>query len=207
MAKHDNALMANLIELPAPCLKGQRSLEEALTARRSIRAFSSAPLSLPTLSQLLWATQGITGRGAVRTAPSAGARFPIELYLVVAEGAFHYQPQGHQLIRVSSHDLRLALGSDPFGSQPFIAQAPAVFVFAVVEARTKARYGSRGDRYIAMDVGHAAENLCLQATALGLGSCCIGAFDDDYMTHILAIPSDQSVIYMVPVGAPVKAES
>jgi len=206
------------LSLPAPSLKGKVSLEEAIAARRSVRAYRPASLSLEVLSQLLWATQGIThpfglaqGRpSGLRAAPSAGACYPIELYLACPEGLFHYIPEGHRLRKLSSADLRGKLASDPFVPQPFIAEAPAVFIFAVVKERTCRHYGSRGERYICMDVGHAAENLCLQAAALGLGSCAIGAFDDDYMTRTLSLgfaqdkslPPGEQVIYLVTVGLP-----
>jgi|WetSurMetagenome_2_1015567.scaffolds.fasta_scaffold241997_2 SagB-type dehydrogenase family enzyme len=191
-------------KLPAPGAKGKLSLEAAIKARRSRRAYKTGNLTLKTTAQLLWAAQGITHPKGLRTAPSAGARYPIELYLACDKGLFHYQPQGHGLRKLSSQDLRNELASDPGIPQAFIAQAPTVFIFAVERARTCGRYGPRGERFICLDVGHAAENLCLQAAALGLVSCPIAAFDDNYMTRTLSLPDGQQVLYLVTVGEPLE---
>jgi len=191
-------------KLPAAGAKGKLSLEEAIKTRRSRRAYKSGPLVLKTIAQLLWAAQGVTHSKGLRAAPSAGARYPIELYLACEKGLFHYQPKGHGLRKLSSQDLRNELASDPGIPQAFIAHAPAVFVFAVERTRTCERYGARGERYICLDVGHAAENLCLQAAALGLASCPIAAFDDNYMTRTLSLPEGQQVIYLVTVGEPLE---
>lgn len=191
-------------KLPASGAKGKLSLEEVIKTRRSRRAYKSGNLALKTIAQLLWASQGITHPKGLRAAPSAGARYPIELYLACDRGLFHYQPKGHSLRKLASQDLRNELASDPGIPQAFIAQAPAVFVFAVERVRTCGRYGPRGERFICLDVGHAAENLCLQAAALGLASCPIAAFDDNYMTRTLSLPEGQQVLYLVTVGEPLE---
>jgi SagB-type dehydrogenase family enzyme len=203
MSSLSNMPVGGESKLPAGA-KSKLTLEEAIKARRSHRAYKSGALPLKTVSSLLWAAQGITHPKGLRTAPSAGARYPIELYLACDKGLFHYQPKGPSLRKLSSQDLRQELASDPGIPQAFIAQAPAIFVFAVERARTCGRYGLRGERFICLDVGHAAENLCLQAAALGLASCPIAAFDDNYMTRTLSLPDGQQVLYLVIVGEPLE---
>jgi SagB-type dehydrogenase family enzyme len=190
------------IPLPAPILDGQMSLEAALTRRRSTREFEDAPLTMAELSQLLWAAQGITHERGFRTAPSAGALYPLELYVTTAEGIFHYLPQGHELSIVSHEDVRQALYEAALQQDP-VRQAPAVFVVTAVYERTEKKYGTdRGPRYVHLEAGHAAQNLLLQATALGFGAVPIGAFHDQEVCEALGLPSDHSPLYLVPVGHP-----
>jgi SagB-type dehydrogenase family enzyme len=188
------------IQLPEPTYRGEVSLEETLLRRRSVREFSREPLAWDVISQLLWAAQGITDAQGRRTAPSAGARFPLELYLVISEGLYHYDPDEHALLRLRSGDLRREIHAAAL-DQEFLLQAPATLVFAAVFARTTRRYGSeRGPRYIYLDVGHAAQNVLLQAVALDLGAVPVGAFDDDRLHQVLGLPEDHEPLYMVPVG-------
>jgi SagB-type dehydrogenase family enzyme len=191
------------ITLPAPRVQGERSLEEVLAARRSVRAFRPDPLTTAEVGQLLWAAQGVTGdRPVLRAAPSAGACCPLELYLCRADGVWHYEPVPHRLALQMEDDVRGALATAAWG-QGAIAQAPAVFVVSAVFGRTTARYGERGRlRYVPMDAGHAAENLLLQAVALGLGGVAIGAFDDTAVARVLHLPVDQEPLYLLPVGRP-----
>jgi SagB-type dehydrogenase family enzyme len=175
------------------------TLEEAVERRRSIRDFSRAPLSLAEIAQLLWAAQGVTSPEGLRAAPSAGARYPLETYCVCEHGLFHYQPTDHAAIKVQEEDLRAALASACWG-QTFIAEAPLSIAFAAVYERTTSRYGERGMRYIYMDVGHAAQNVHLQAEALGLGSVAAGAFDDGPVEEVLRLPGDHRPIYIVSIG-------
>jgi SagB-type dehydrogenase family enzyme len=178
------------------------SLEEVLARRRSVREFTREALSERELSQLLWAAQGITHAAGLRTAPSAGALYPLELYVASAGGFYRYEPRPHQLIRLSDRDLRPAMRRTAW-DQEAITQAPAVFVMAAVYERISRKYGAaRTPRYVDMEVGHAAQNLLLEAVALGLGGVPIGAFEDETLEKALELPADQRPLYLVPVGHP-----
>ena len=188
------------IALPAPALAGGTSLEEALVRRRSVREFEDIPLTPSELGQLLWAAQGITHDRGFRTAPSAGALYPLELYVVTAEGVFHYEPQAHRLRTVSHGDARPALCEAALSQVP-VRQAPAVFVVTAVRERTAVKYGAeRSPRYVHLEAGHAAQNLLLQAVVLGLGAVPIGAFYDEAVQAALGVPPDQEPLYLIPVG-------
>jgi len=191
------------LALPDPRRHGTMSVEEAISRRRSVRDFSAEPLDLASISQLLWAAQGITSPDGLRAAPSAGACFPLEVYLVCAEGLFRYLPEGHAVVRVigSTADVRRSLAAAAY-DQAFVADAPVSLVFTATYQRTAARYGERGIRYVHIDVGHAAENVHLQAEALGLGSVPVGAFDDEVVARVLCLPPDQAPLYIIPVGRP-----
>jgi SagB-type dehydrogenase family enzyme len=188
--------------LPAPANRGRVSLEEALSQRRSVREYADTVLSDSQVSQLLWAAQGISGSGGLRTAPSAGALYPLELYLVTARGVFHYEPVSHALTAWRPGDRRDRLRRGALG-QAALGAAPAVFVFTAVYARTAAKYGAaRGTRYVHLEAGHAAQNLLLQAAALGLVAVPVGAFQDEAVQAALELPPDHDPIYLVPVGQP-----
>jgi SagB-type dehydrogenase family enzyme len=188
--------------LPAPSKRGRVSLEETLARRRSVREFTREPLSDEELSQLLWAAQGITDPAGYRTAPSAGALYPLEIYVATASGFYHYEPREHRLNRRSSHDLRPALcraGLD----QESLLEAPAVFVMSAVYERTAQKYGeARTPRYVHMEAGHAAQNLLLEAVAIGLGAVPIGAFYDTQVQKALSLPAEEQPLYLIPVGHP-----
>ncbi|MEW6685199.1 MAG: SagB/ThcOx family dehydrogenase [Candidatus Edwardsbacteria bacterium] len=193
-------MSSTIITLPKPVTKGTVSLEECLLKRRSKRAYRVQDLTLEQISQLCWATQGITETvGGFRTAPSAGATYPLELYLVKSDGLFHYLPEGHKLEKVKAGDFRKSLCSAALG-QRFVAEAPVDFVITAIYERTTARYRQRGIRYVDIEVGHAAQNLHLQAVALGLGSVPVGAFDDDAVSEILSLPKEEKPLYIIPVG-------
>jgi SagB-type dehydrogenase family enzyme len=188
--------------LPPPSLDGETSLEESLARRRSVRDFDDTPLTAAELGQLLWAAQGLTNERGLRTAPSAGALYPLELYLVTAEGVFHYEPHGHQLSAVRSDDRRAALYEAAL-SQEAVLRAPAVFVVTAVYARTEQKYGAeRSPRYVHLEAGHAAQNLLLEAVALGLGAVPIGAFHDEQVQEALGLPPDHEPLYLIPAGHP-----
>ena len=188
--------------LPAPSRVGSLSLEEALIQRRSIREFDSESLTLEELGQLLWAAQGITHERGFRTAPSAGALYPLEIYVATEEAVFQYDPQGHSVTVVGRDDARTALYKAS-GKQAAVRQAPAVFIVTAVYERTEQKYGpTRSPRYVHLEAGHAAQNLLLQAVALGLGAVPIGAFDDTEVQGVLGIPSDHEPLYLIPVGSP-----
>lgn len=191
--------MGTVITLPKPNQKGSMSLEQAIAARRSRRDFLPQPLTLEQISQLAWTAQGQDARSSYRTVPSAGATYPLELFVVTSEGLFHYLPAKHTLEKLIGEDLRAKLASAAWG-QEFIEAAPLTLVFAAQFGRTTGRYGQRGIRYVYMEAGHAAQNVHLQAQVLGLGSVAVGAFDDTSVSKVLSLPDYLEPIYMVVVG-------
>lgn len=192
----------HIIPLPEPNLQGSVPLEETLAARRSVRQFEDIPLTDTQIGQLLWAAQGITDPTGLRTAPSAGALYPLEIYAATQDGLFHYQPQTHSMERVLDHDPRPDLYQAAL-RQNSVLEAPLVIVINAVFERTSQKYGeARTPRYVHMEVGHAAQNILLQAVALELGGVPIGAFYEEQIIEALALPPDQVPLYLIPVGAP-----
>lgn len=190
-----------MIPLPEPRPHSEMSLEEVLEARRSVRQFTSQRLTDVEISQLLWAAQGVTRGGRGRTAPSAGGLYPLEVYVVTADGVFHYDPAQHGLSMVSGEDLREALCRVAL-DQEAVRDAPAVFAVTAVVARTASKYGDRATRYVHLEAGHATQSLLLQAVALGLGGVPIGAFDDDGVRRVLGSTQGEEPVYLIPVGHP-----
>ena len=188
------------INLPSPRLKGDMSLEEAIAKRRSIRSYSPTPLTLEEISQLLWAAQGITepNRG-LRTAPSAGATYPYEVYIVTNEGVFHYIPKGHELEKIKDGNIREDLTAAAMG-QASVRDAGAVFILSAIYERT-ARYGERAKLFVHLEGGHIAQNILLQAVALKLGSVPVGAFNPERVKEVTGIPEGE-IVYLIPVGHP-----
>ena len=188
--------------LPAPSKKGKMSLEEALAKRRSIRQFTDQALTRQQIAQLCWAAQGISEptRG-FRTCPSAGALYPLELYVVTADGVEHYLPRQHAMEKLREGDLRRKLQAAAL-NQPSVGRAPATFVITGVVGRTAAKYGPRAQRYVLIEAGHAAQNILLQATAMGLGAVPVGAMVEKQLTRILALPANHNPMYLIPVGVP-----
>jgi len=191
--------MSELITLPEPNQDGSNSLEQVIVARRSRRDFSPQSLTFEQIGQLAWAAQGQDASSNYRTAPSAGATYPLELFVVTGDGLFRYLPAKHSLEELTGQDLRAALASAAWG-QEFIDAAPLTFVFAAEFSRTTNHYGKRGIRYVYMEAGHAAQNVHLQAEALGLGSVAVGAFDDASVSKVLSLPDYIEPVYMVAVG-------
>ena len=188
--------------LPEPKTSGLVSLEAVLQSRRSTRDFTSQVLDPGEISQLLWAAQGITDPRGFRTAPSAGALYPLELYIVTADGVFHYLPQKHALEVIQSGDLRAQLHDVALGQDP-VLEAPLVLVIAAVYERTQVKYGpERSPRYVHLEAGHAAQNVLLQAAALDLGAVPIGAFYDAKVQTVLGLPEDHEPLYLIPIGHP-----
>lgn len=200
-AEPDN-LVEELIELPDPVLAGAMTLEETLLKRRSVRSYTDQPLTIEEIGQLLWSAQGITDPAGFRTAPSAGALYPLEVYVITAEGAYHYDPHRHNLSLHLQGDLRPALHIAALG-QDSVLEGAVVIAISVVYERIEVRYGrERTPRYVYLEVGHAAQNLLLQAVALDLGAVVIGAFFDDQVKSILSLPANEHPIYLIPVGHP-----
>ena len=194
-----------IIKLPRANLDGPVSVEQALQRRRSIRNYAKTPVSLNEVAQLLWAAQGITTGRRFRTAPSAGALYPLEIYLVsgnvvdLPTGIYIYRPHVHDLILMVEDDHRRDLKRAAL-HQGAIGRAAADIVICAVFERVTGKYGERGIRYVFMEAGHAAQNIALQATALDLGTVPIGAFDDHRVARILQAEKNEQVIYILPVG-------
>jgi SagB-type dehydrogenase family enzyme len=188
------------ISLPEPRKDGGMSVEAAIAARRSVREFSDVRLTWAEIGQLAWAAQGITDpAGRLRAAPSAGALYPLELYFVTPDGAYHYVPAGHKMEQLSDGDLRGELRSAG-GNQEALGRAPLTIVIAAVYERTAARYDERAQRYVHIETGHVGGNIHLQAKALGLDSVPIGAFRDDEVVRLLSLPPDCTPVYLIAVG-------
>lgn len=196
-------------ELPPPSYDGQMSVEQALLERRSIRAYEAEPLTLDEISQLLWAAQGITHPRGYRTAPSAGALYPLEVHLLAGNvanlpaGVYRYRPERHDLIRSREGDHRQAL-SEAALDQEAVHEAAAVVVFSGVFERTTQKYGQRGVQYVHAEAGSAAQNLYLQAAALGLGTVIMGAFYEDEVRRILNLKPEELPLCLMPVGRPIE---
>lgn len=201
-----NPAADEIINLPAPRLTGDMPLEETLAARRSVRSYSGEALTLADAAQLLWAAQGITypERG-FRTAPSAGALFPLEIYLAAGSvdglepGLYKYLPHQHQLQLIVAGDVRPTLRDVAVG-QSMLTGAPAVICVSGIVSRTSVKYGARAQRYMLIEAGHAGQNVCLQAVALGLGAVTIGAFSDESLRQVLQLPAGEDPLYLIPVG-------
>lgn len=190
------------IDLPPPETAGDLSVEAAIESRRSVREFTDEELTLPQLGQLAWAAQGITDeRRGFRAVPSAGALYPLEIYLVVRDGVARYVPEPHALEVTVRADRRAALARAAL-DQEHVRNVPLVIVVTGVFARTAAKYGQRAERYVYMEAGHVGQNVQLQAEALGLGSVPVGAFDDAAVAECLQLPEDHAPLYLIPVGHP-----
>lgn len=194
-----------MIKLPEPIFDSKVSVETALRARKSIRSYQGDDLTLAEVSQLLWAAQGINRKKGMRTAPSAGALYPLEVYLVVGQieqlpvGIYKYLTTRHELVQINDEEKRQDLAAAGYG-QSCIERGSINIVIAAVYERTAGKYGVRAARYVHMEVGHAAQNIYLQAIALELGTVVIGAFDDSKVRKILLMDADESPLYIMPVG-------
>ena len=197
------------IELPSPEAKPDMALDKALRERRSVRLFTRQPLGLEQLSYLLWAATGIQRREhgyEFRTAPSAGALYPIETYLVVnnveglPRGVYHYSIRNHLLEELSTGDYARAIAAAALG-QSVCAEAAVVLVWTAIFGRSKWKYGQRAYRYVYLDAGHIGQNLALAAVSLGLGSCQVGALYDEEVNGIVGVDGqEESVVYLSAVG-------
>lgn len=200
--------MTTAIELPAPRERGAMPVEEALRRRRSVRVFKKGPaLTRDEVSALLFAAQGITHARGLRTAPSAGALYPLEVFLAAGAveglppGVFRYVPYTHTLVPTVQGDRRAELARAAL-NQTWLAQAQVLVVFCAVFARVTGRYGRRGSLYVPIEAGCASENLSLAAVALSLGSTVVGAFDDDRVRSALGAAADEDPLIVQPVGRP-----
>lgn len=194
---------AAMIKLPAPQTNGSFSLEQSLANRRSVREFTDEPLTITQIGQLCWAAQGITEPNKeFRTAPSAGAVYPIQLYVMLPDGLYIYQPQKHELTLAIGKDLRNAVFTSSF-NQRVVQKAPCTFIITGNSKKAEAKYRNRGERFTLIETGHIAQNIHLQAVSLGLGSVPIGVMDTKAIAQILKLPENNEVFYMIPVGKPI----
>ena len=193
------------IKLSNPELTGNQSVEMLLQQRRSVRSYQKLALNLAEVGQLLWSAQGLSDTQGLRTAPSAGALYPLKLFIVVGDvnellpGIYQYNPEDHSLLKTANGDLRKLLQKAAF-NQSCIGDAAIIFVFTAIYQRTTGKYGERGVRYVHMEVGHAGQNLFLQAEALHLGTVVVGAFDDDEVREVLNLDSYIQPLSLMPVG-------
>ncbi len=195
----------SLIKLPKFKVAGNISIEETLYRRRSIRKFLNDSLNLEEISQILWAAQGITNTDGRRTSPSAGATYPLELYLIsnkvegLKDGVYQYIPDQHLLKVKKEGDLLKEIAGATYQVEMCSGAAGIIVITAIVE-RTVSVYGERGMRYIYMEAGHAAENLSLQGVALNIGSVLVGAFDDLRVIKALSLSKGEIPLYIIPIG-------
>jgi len=205
-----NDSQPELIALPAPCPKGGMSLAEAIDRRRSVRRFGPQPITRSQLSQVLWAIQGTSSTtGRYRTIPSAGATYPLEIYIACGhnstggmdDGIYHYQSENHALLRHYAEDVRAGLSRAAL-NQEYINQAPVDIVICARYERTTRHYGERGKMYVHIEVGHAGQNIYLQAAALGLATVAIGAFNDEQVREVLRLDGQTKPLYIMPLGWP-----
>jgi len=193
------------IKLPQPQYDSRSSVESTLLKRRSIRRYTDEPLTLVEISQLLWAAQGVTHHRGFRTAPSAGALYPLEIYIVAGKvtglvaGIYKYKSNHHELLKIVEGDKRSELCRAAL-NQSAVKNAPVVILFCAVYQRITFKYGQRGIRYVFIEAGHSAQNICLQAVSLGLGTVTIGAFNDDKVKKIVNCEADEEPLYIMPVG-------
>ncbi len=197
-----------VISLPAPVSVGRMSVEEAITRRRSTREYANRPITLEQLSQILWAAQGVTNtRDGLRSAPSAGALYPLEVYVVVREGGvknlaaglYHYEVGEHAISLLKAGDFSIQLQSAAL-DQEAVGQSAATIIITAIFSRTTAKYGERGNQYVFQESGHAAENIFLQATGLGLGTVVMGAFDENMVRNVIGAKSLERPIYLQSLG-------
>jgi SagB-type dehydrogenase family enzyme len=199
------------LKLDAPSQAQMSQLFDTIAQRRSVRNFAGTPVTLPQLSQLLWATQGITLRedeARLRAAPSAGGLYPVETYVAInsgdgiGAGLYHYNIEEFSLEKLKGGSVGPALADACLG-QMFMATCAAAFIWTAIYKRVMWRYGKRGVRYIFMDAGHIGENLQLAAAALGLGCCAVGSFYDEEVSALLGLDGkDEFPVYLSVVGAP-----
>ena len=195
-----------VLKLPDPEHDSDVSVERALYNRRSVREFNDEPVTLDEISQVCWAAQGITDNArSLRTAPSAGALYPLEVYIVSGDvsgllpGVYRYMPEVHGLTRIVDGDKRIELCAASL-SQSSILEAPACLVFSAFYKKTTQKYGERGIQYVHLEAGHAAQNVFLQVVSLGLGTVTIGAFNDSEVRELLKMLTDEQPLYIMPIG-------
>ncbi|HUU28736.1 MAG TPA: SagB/ThcOx family dehydrogenase [archaeon] len=196
---------SEIVKLPEPRYTSGVSIEQALLERRSVRVYKDGPVSLEDISQLLWACQGITDTRGYRTTPSAGALYPLEIYLYAANitalkpGIYKYNPQGHALMKITQGDNRAAI-SEAADNQDCIKNAAAVIIICAVYKRTTKKFGEKGVRYAHMEAGCAAQNIYLQSVSLGLGTVVVGGYNPGKLKKAVQLKGNEQPLYLMPVG-------
>jgi SagB-type dehydrogenase family enzyme len=224
--EYAQAAQADVLSLPPPRQEGRISVEKAISQRKSARVYAQGALSVVEISQILWAAQGFTRelknpphmwnpkyewQGGLRTAPSAGALYPMEIYVLagsvedLAKGVYKYVPKDHSLKKIIGGDKRSALSNAAL-KQAAIERGAAVLLLAGVYERTSYKYGDRAERYVHIEAGAIAENVSLQGVALGLGMVLIGAFKDDEVKNVLHLPDDERPLIIMPLGKELHAD-
>jgi len=194
-----------MIQLPTPIYDGETSIEKALLQRRSVRSYKSDPLTVSDISQILWAAQGITRKYGYRTAPSAGALYPLEIYIAASNvdelisGLYHYNPKDHTLKKISEGDKRIEVSNAAL-QQDAIENSSAIIIITAVVKRTSVKYGNRAERYVNIEVGAVGQNIYLQSVSLGLGTVMIGAFKDKALKKVLELPANENPFAIMPLG-------
>ncbi len=205
MGNQDLSDLPMKVKLPEPDAAGRSHIEELIAKRRSIREYADRELSEPLISRFLWATQGTSSKEGLRTAPSAGALYPLEVHVVIGEGSgleagiYRYVTEEHSLIQEISGDVRQKL-SEAALSQRMIQNAPVSLVISVIYPCITSKYGKRGLRYAHMEAGHAAQNVYLLGVELGIGTCAVGAFEDEEVKKVLKMPTNEDPLYIMPLG-------
>lgn len=193
------------IKLPAPSPGSGHAIEQLLAYRRSRREFAGGALELAEIARLLWAAQGITDPRGLRTAPSAGALYPLGVYLAsgrvngLEPGVYRYLAEKHALVQTTTGDHRVRLAEAAL-DQEAVTRAAAVLAITGIHRRMTHKYGERGIRYVHMEVGHAAQNVYLVAESLGIGTVMVGAFDDAGVSRALNLAADEVPLALLPLG-------
>lgn len=204
MVNRNPADLSMKVKLPEPGISGNR-IEELLAKRRSVRRYAERDLSETLISRFLWAAQGISSKEGLRTSPSAGALYPLEIHAVIGEGngfepgIYRYIAEEHTLTQEIPGDMRERLSRAAL-SQPMVRQAPVSLIISAVYPRITSKYGKRGIRYADMEAGHAAQNVYLLGVELGIGTCAVGAFDDEEVKKVLKLPANEEPLYILPLG-------
>lgn len=193
--------------LPKPSFTGKKSVEEAIKARRTVRHFKAKALNLEQLSQILWAAYGVTANGFYKSVPSAGALYPLDIWVAAGKngvegleaGIYHYIPKAHRLTQVKAGELRDDIARASL-YQSWMAEAPVILIITGEYERCTRKYGERGIPYTYIEAGHAGQNIFLQAEALGLGTGIVGAFHNDVVQKVLGIGKVYDPILIMPVG-------
>jgi SagB-type dehydrogenase family enzyme len=201
----DHVDLPTKVKLSEPKVSGKSLIEELIEKRRSVRRYTERKLSESVISHILWVAQGISSEDGLRTAPSAGALYPLEVHIVAGEGSglepgtYRYIPEEHMLIQEIAGDVREQLSRAAL-SQPMVKNAFVSIVISAVYPRITSKYGKRGLRYAHMEAGHAAQNIYLLGVELGIGTCTIGAFEDEEVKKVLKLPVNEDPLYILPLG-------
>ncbi|MCX7829494.1 MAG: SagB/ThcOx family dehydrogenase [Acidobacteria bacterium] len=193
----------DFFKLPTP--HKDLALSKLLEGRESVRKFTEKAISLQELASILWAGQGMKSSSKKRTTPSAGALYPMELYLIAGNvsdlkaGIYHYEISSHSLKLTASGDKRKELLEKGAIRQDWVSTAPAIICITYVKSRTEGKYKERAQQYIGIETGAVMQNIYLMAQAIGLGTCAVGAFDDEKVKAILNL-KEEDVVLLMPVG-------